>query len=160
MSANLAKVAEVLSARLKPLAPVTLDRDEKAGLFRVFGDGQPLTRVVDRDQSEGEIIEAAMSVLEPIAASMPGAIAGYAPPQTPPRRGPPVLAQPSTREPDELLEGGERLGISTSRREIELRSGGTIALEADVNLFTLSDEDRHFLFELSDRLSAYEDQED
>jgi hypothetical protein len=43
-------------------------------------------------------------------------------------------------------------------RTVELRSGGTLTLAAAVDLFSISPEDRRFLFELVDRMQAYERQ--
>jgi transcriptional regulator with XRE-family HTH domain len=40
---------------------------------------------------------------------------------------------------------------------VKLRSGGTITLKADVNLFKLKGEDRAFVFTLIDQLQAYEE---
>jgi hypothetical protein len=42
---------------------------------------------------------------------------------------------------------------------ITLISGGTLSLSIDVNLFTLTDSDRKFVFGLMDQMKRYEDGE-
>jgi hypothetical protein len=62
-------------------------------------------------------------------------------------------ARKRTAEPAPRLEAP-----STLSRTVELRSGGTLTLAAAVDLFSISPEDRRFLFELVDRMQAYERQ--
>jgi hypothetical protein len=45
---------------------------------------------------------------------------------------------------------------TATSKSVRLRSGGTVTVTAAVDLFTLAAEDRRFLFELIDRLQAYE----
>jgi len=49
-------------------------------------------------------------------------------------------------------------GVTTKRaREIKLASGGTVGLSLSYDPFSLSEEDRKFVFELVDKLKAYAD---
>ena len=43
-------------------------------------------------------------------------------------------------------------------RELKLRSDGVVTLGLSVDLFSLTGDDRKFVFELIDKMSAYEDQ--
>jgi hypothetical protein len=52
-------------------------------------------------------------------------------------------------------QNGDERGTSSSRT-IELRSGGSVTLGAEFDPFTISAEDRTFIFGLIDQLAGYE----
>jgi len=68
-----------------------------------------------------------------------------------------ATTRPTTREDDDEVRPtlGQRPAGSATLT-LTLASGGTLHFAASVNILQLSAEDRTFLFELIDRLHAYE----
>jgi len=70
------------------------------------------------------------------------------------RRSPrPRTGSPDDPEEDEAIQPSGSTGTS---RSITLKSGGTVTLSASVDFLALSPNDRAFLYDLIDKLAAYE----
>lgn len=77
------------------------------------------------------------------------------PPSGKPRKS--ALASELASEEDEIGEANDRTPAANVR-ELTLRSGGVVTLGLSVDLFSLTTEDRNFVFGLIDKMTEYENQ--
>jgi len=73
---------------------------------------------------------------------------------TPRRRRASTPRQRATEEPGE--EEPSTVAPGGTSKTVKLKSGGTLTVAASLDLFSLSDEDRTFVFELIDKLKKYQ----
>jgi hypothetical protein len=73
---------------------------------------------------------------------------------TPPRRRRSTSRSKPAQE--EVGEEEEPTAKSGTSRMVTLKSGGTLSVSASIDIFSLSPEDRDFVFELIDKLKKYE----